>query len=97
MDRGAWWATAHEVTRVRHDLATKSQPPTFPSGLVCQKDIIKKHTLPLFLVKGSWVFRKHCHRVYGVFSDKLRGFPKEQLSHDAFAKNINQTRCPLQG
>ena len=23
MDRGAWWATVYEVTRVRHDLATK--------------------------------------------------------------------------
>ena len=26
MDRGAWWATVHEVTkRVGHDLATKQQ------------------------------------------------------------------------
>ena len=25
MDRGAWWATVHRVSRVRHDLATK--PP----------------------------------------------------------------------
>ena len=23
MDRGAWWATVHDVTRVRHDFATK--------------------------------------------------------------------------
>ena len=23
MDRGAWWATVHGVTRVRHNLATK--------------------------------------------------------------------------
>ena len=23
MDRGAWWATVHGVSRVRHDLATK--------------------------------------------------------------------------
>ena len=23
MDRGAWWATVHEVTRVRHNLVTK--------------------------------------------------------------------------
>ena len=23
MDRGAWWATVHGVTRVRHDLMTK--------------------------------------------------------------------------
>ena len=27
MDRGAWCATAHEVTRVRHDLATNPPPP----------------------------------------------------------------------
>ena len=27
MDRGAWWATVHGVTRVRHDLATKLPPP----------------------------------------------------------------------
>ena len=25
MDRGAWQATVHGVTRVRHDLATKTQ------------------------------------------------------------------------
>ena len=25
MDRGAWWATVHGVTRVRHDLATEQQ------------------------------------------------------------------------
>ena len=28
MDRGAWWATAHGVTRVRHDLAIKPPPPS---------------------------------------------------------------------
>ena len=27
MDRGAWWATVHGVTRVGHDLATKLPPP----------------------------------------------------------------------
>ena len=27
MDRGAWQATVHGVTRVRHDLATKPPPP----------------------------------------------------------------------
>ena len=26
MDRGAWQATVHEVTRVRHDLLTKPPP-----------------------------------------------------------------------
>ena len=28
MDRGAWRATVHGVTRVRHDLVTKPPPPT---------------------------------------------------------------------
>ena len=27
MDRGAWWATVHRVTRVGHDLATIPSPP----------------------------------------------------------------------
>ena len=27
MDRGAWRATVHRVTRVGHDLATKPLPP----------------------------------------------------------------------
>ena len=26
MDRGAWWATAHGVAKVRHNLATKPPP-----------------------------------------------------------------------
>jgi len=30
MDRGAWWAIVHGVTRVRHDLATKPPPPLSP-------------------------------------------------------------------
>ena len=28
MDRGAWWATVHEVTK-RHDLMTKQQQQTY--------------------------------------------------------------------
>ena len=28
MDRGAWQATVHGVTRVGHDLLTKPPPPT---------------------------------------------------------------------
>ena len=27
MDKGAWWATVHEVARVGHHLATKPPPP----------------------------------------------------------------------
>ena len=29
MKRGAWWATVHGVSRVRHDLVTKLPPPNF--------------------------------------------------------------------
>ena len=28
MDRGAWWAAVHGVTRVRYDFATKPPPST---------------------------------------------------------------------
>ena len=41
MDRGAWWATVHGVTRVRHDLVTRPPPPT----LNCAK---LEHFLDLF-------------------------------------------------
>ena len=27
LDRGAWWATVHGVTRVGHDLVTETAPP----------------------------------------------------------------------
>ena len=30
MDRGAWWATVHGVTRVKHDWATKPPLPLYP-------------------------------------------------------------------
>ena len=30
INRGAWWATVHEVAKVGHDLATK--PPLPPRG-----------------------------------------------------------------
>ena len=33
MDRGAWQATAHRATRVRHDLATKPPPPMHTYGI----------------------------------------------------------------
>ena len=33
MDRGAWWATVHGATRIRHDLVTKQpSPPQFNTG-----------------------------------------------------------------
>ena len=38
MNREAWQATVHGVTRVRHDLATKPQPP-FPPLLPESQEI----------------------------------------------------------
>ena len=32
MGRGAWQATVHEVTRVRHNLATNPPPPPLALG-----------------------------------------------------------------
>ena len=39
MDKGAWQATVHGVTRVGHDLATKPPPPKvgFPGGSDCKE------------------------------------------------------------
>ena len=42
MDRGAWWATAHWVTRVRHDIVTKPPPPLVKQALVKQEMYIKQ-------------------------------------------------------
>ena len=39
MDRGAWEATVHGVTRVGHNLATKSSPPTMMT-----KQVLKDYT-----------------------------------------------------
>ena len=66
MDRGAWWATVHGVTRVRHDLATKPSPyarhsihisgidlaPNFIFNIyVCMCAHIQTHTV---IVKLIW-------------------------------------------
>ena len=37
MDGEAWWATVHGVTRVRHDLETKSPPPQHSIAYVLRK------------------------------------------------------------
>ena len=47
MDRGAWWATVHGV-RVRHDLATKPQPPQQPSNKQRQNVIQSFDSNPSF-------------------------------------------------
>ena len=65
MDRGAWQAIVHGVTRVRHNLATKPPPPvdtayislfaTVPTIPYCPhtKD---KYQLPVIIMLTSWCF-----------------------------------------
>ena len=51
MNRGAWWATVHGVTRVRHNLATKPPPTLYWDELVTalfSRCRVNKHFL------GSW-------------------------------------------
>ena len=45
MDKGAWWATVHEVTRVGHDLMTKHHPISKSSG-DCMAQWLKSQLLP---------------------------------------------------
>ena len=35
MDRRAWWAKIHGVTRLGHDLVTKPPPPPFILNTIC--------------------------------------------------------------
>ena len=55
MDKGAWWATDHRVTRVGHNLVTTPPPPTHPhGGAVCrdQRGIGRKSS-PVFIGTGT--------------------------------------------
>ena len=58
MDRQAWWATDHGVTRVRHDLVTK--PPPWQEILYFSSPLLISHCLSLlsylhfFLMKISF-------------------------------------------
>ena len=46
LDRGAWQATVHGVTRLRHDLATKPPPPMKTIGLWACKVVLMVKNLP---------------------------------------------------
>ena len=73
MDKGAWWATVHRVTRVEHDLATKPPPPPPPGNLPISR--IKPTslmspalTIGFFTSSASrkdplplWKYLFHCH------------------------------------
>ena len=47
MNRGAWWATVHAVSRVRHDLATKL-PPRPTNACPSDREVKNKKMKGLF-------------------------------------------------
>ena len=59
--RGTWWATAHEISRVRHDLVTKQQQ-TMPLSLTCfvmdmhthGYDYYMAYTVQLWFLLRKW-------------------------------------------
>ena len=53
MDRGAWQATVHGVTRVRHDLATKPPPPADVGNLISSSSAFSRSCLNI------WKFSVH--------------------------------------
>ena len=83
MDRGAWWATVHEVARVRHDLANK---PTcnFPrishihNNHHCSRDLGKYWKCSTIISK-NW---KRCHLIQPLTQSRnlLCNIPVECLS-----------------
>ena len=58
LDRGAWWATVHGVTRVGHDLATK--PPPKIHMILPIMGFQAKETLSIYLNwnKFIWTLKK---------------------------------------
>ena len=43
MDRRAWQATVHGITRVAHDLATKPPPPCYPLEILDCYSMMKRY------------------------------------------------------
>ena len=64
MDRGAWWATVHGVTRVRHNLVTKPSPPLTAQAGSCRPlcqlltSFHKCVASPFICYKHSWFLNK---------------------------------------
>ena len=78
MDRGAWQATVHGVTRVRHDLATK--PPT-TKGFVKTFYIIFAYHIKC---SDPVIWKVLCHQIFrsqyasGLYFLKFPQYPKGQ-------------------
>ena len=54
MDRGAWRATVHGVSRIRHDWATKH------TGTLLNTFILKVKDSIIYLIKLQWGMRRLC-------------------------------------
>ena len=61
MDRGAWWATVHGVTRVGHDLSIKPAPPPSPLLFHSRECSFLEDTGQKLLLRG--------HSSYDLLSD----------------------------
>ena len=72
MDRGAWWATVHGITRVGHDLAAK--PP--PHHCVLEDSVY--YPCPIHLL-GHWFLRERSSCLGGT---KLIHFDRPVVSSD---------------
>ena len=69
MERGAWWATAHGVIRVGHDLATKPHL-SLPNKLVLPQDPIWVPWVPSHVSLGSCVTISQAY----LYSDDIDSF-----------------------
>jgi len=64
MDRGAWWATVHGVTRVRHDL--EINPPPYIYMLM--------HMLSLLKYMYAYIWRRQWHPTPVLLPRKSHGW-----------------------
>ena len=64
MNRGAWWATVHEVARVGHDLATKPPPPRHYGLIISICCTLQACTLGQFFKRMKRIDRIHGQLTY---------------------------------
>ena len=77
MDRGAWWAIVHGVTRLRHDLATQQQQKQHP---YCGEEVMG---LQADVITSICILSTRSH--FGCCPSRPRGFtpgPTWQKHHD---------------